>query len=213
MKISNSVVGLVILAALVVSVSSTMTTLNTLNQISLYLDVPDTQEATGYISGLVNVTVNESVVMSWLWAEVNFTLNLPGTGLNYTDNTTDWDPNPFVMRNDGAVNANISLYATGDLFTQTPLPTPNFRYMCGNNTSTCDTDGGDPASQVTWNNMTVDAANDTLVVWNLSALDTIDEIEIEINVTVPANEPTGDKTATIVFTGTQSCPGDDYCNF
>ena len=61
--------------------------------------------------------------------------------------------------------------------------------------------------------MPVDAANETLVVYNLSALDAIDEIEIEINVTVPANEPTGDKTSTIILTGQAACPGDDYCEW
>jgi hypothetical protein len=86
--------------------------------------------------------------------------------------------------------------------------------MCGNNTSTCDTTGAIPNSTVVWTNMPVDSANETLVVWNLSALDAAgDEIEIEINVSVPANEPTGEKDSTIVFTGKQSCPGDDYCNY
>jgi len=207
--VSNNLVAIIVLAALVVTAAGTMTTLNVLNQIS----VPE-RPVTGYISGLVNVTVNESIVLSWLWAEVNFTLNQPGTGFTYTENTTDWDPNPFVIRNDGAVNANISVYSSDNLFDQTHQPTTNFRYMCGNNTSACDVDGGDPASTVTWTNMPIDSANDTLVVWNLSALDAAgDEIEIEINVSVPANEPTGEKTSTIVFTGTQSCPGDDYCNF
>jgi hypothetical protein len=207
--VSNNLVAIIVLAALVITAAGTMTTMNVLNQISQ----PD-PDVTGYISGLVNVTVNESVVLSWLWAEVNFTLNQPGSGFSYTDNTTDWDPNPFVIRNDGAVNVNISVYALDDLFVNTPLPVLNFRYMCGNNTSTCDATGGNPASQVTWNNMTIDAVNSTLVVWNLSALDAAgDEIEIEINVTVPAGETTGEKDSTIVFTGAQSCPGDDYCNF
>ena len=52
--------------------------------------------------------------------------------------------------------------------------------MCGDNTSSCSGSKGAPNSTVTWTDVPVDLANETLAVYNLSALDAAgDEIEIE----------------------------------
>ena len=103
MEISNSLVAVLVVAAIVISVAGTMTTLNIINQFTL---VPG--DITGHIAGTVNVTVNESVIINWVVQQINFTLNTPESGLEFWNDTSDDQPPPFKIRNDGSVNVNVN---------------------------------------------------------------------------------------------------------
>ena len=113
MEVSNELVAIVVVAAIVVSMAGTFTTMNVLDQITTQRG----DDVTGYLSGLVNVTVNESVIITWVVNSINFTVNTRESGLTpIEDDTTDHDPGPFIVRNDGGSNANVTIYAGDDLW-------------------------------------------------------------------------------------------------
>jgi hypothetical protein len=215
MEVSNSLVALIVAVAIVVSLAGTMTTLNVLNQIS-----PGEGDFTGFIAGLVNVTVNETIQVNWIISELNFTLNTRESSLKPIENNTETgykQSEPFQIRNDGATNVNVTIYAGDHLWSQAPIPTPYFQFKCGNNESQCDNCSRCfPNSTMNWTNMTFESANATLVAFNFSYLDgsapSGDEIVVHINVSVPPNEQVGVKTSTITITGVASCPGDANCD-
>ncbi|RLI98488.1 MAG: hypothetical protein DRO99_00580 [Candidatus Aenigmatarchaeota archaeon] len=204
MEISNSLVAVLVVAAIVVSVAGTMTTMDILDQ---YVFSPG-EGITGQVWGMVNVSVNQTVALVLTRQEVVFFLNPPSSGLEFMNDTEDNHPRPFALRNDGSTNLNVTLYANQTLFEQVSLPTEKFQYKCGDNSSTCDADGGSPASTTSFTNVPTSA---TLAIWNMSFQSGNNELEIEINATVPPNEPTGDKITWIEFVGVPAC-ADAFCH-
>jgi len=223
MKLSNSLVLMVVLTALMVSISSTMTTLDIMDRMSRLSPERYDEDTTGALSGLVNVTVNESVVINWVIDSINFTLNTVESGLSpVEDNTADDSPFPFVIRNDGSTNANVTIYANDDLWsvngyrTVTDGATLYFAFKCRHNESYCDNaTHANPNSTVTW-----DAINGTgnaeLLAFNFSYADGTtpngDEIALDINVSVPPGETVGSKTSTLVLTAVTACTNDANCD-
>jgi hypothetical protein len=221
MEIPNSLVALMVLVAIVISVFGTMTTIDVLDRLSGIYPVQDIDEdTTGFISGLVNVTVNESISINWIISELNFTLNTRESSIIPFENNTETgykQSEPFQIRNDGSTNVNISMYAGDHLWAQTPIPTPYFEFKCGNNESQCDNCSHCyPNSTINWTNVTYQSANATLVAFNFSYVDGAapngDEIVVHINVSVPPNEQVGVKTSTITITGVTACTGDANCD-
>jgi len=219
MKIQNSFVAVLVLAAIVVSAIGTMTTMNVLDRIvSTYYVVPGAgeQATTGYISGTVNVTVNESATLSFVVSEINMTLNTRESGLQPVENNTaDDDPTPFIIRNDGSTNVNVTIYTNG-LWTQATSPTEYFTFKCRHNESYCDNSTyADKNSTVDWDFINLSGSPDFLA-FNFSYLDGTapngDEIKVDINVTVPPNEGSGEKISTITITASTACPGDANCD-
>ena len=219
MEISNSLVAILVVAAIVVSVAGTMTTMNIIDRLPTSPVVP-AEPFTGLISGTVNVTVNETVVISWVKQTVSFFLNPPESGLTYTDDTTDGSPPPLAIRNDGATTVNISAYASDQLFNNSAEDGDsdgNFTIKCALNGSTgaaCDKTGGVPASRTVFSEVNISSggAASTLIIWNGSFKDGNDTYELELNVSVPKGEPAGGKFATLVLTATTACTGDPRCD-
>ena len=182
---------------------------------------------TGYAAagaGFVYINVSCTTSITLVNSTVTFGPMLSGT----TNDTTDNFPPPLYVRNDGNVPVNISIRST-NLFVSLPNPNLFFEYKCANTTEwTCRCTLGltttDAGCNITTNTNTW-AANGTgqngsqfvftpipasdlvasMVQYNLSFNDTNDELEIDINVSIPGNESAGTKEAnvTVVAKSTQ----------
>ncbi|HIH14561.1 MAG TPA: hypothetical protein HA224_04905 [Nanoarchaeota archaeon] len=148
----------------------------------------------GFATGTVyvNVSCTTSIIM------LNNNVSFGTIDRDTSNDTTDNIPLPFRIRNDGNVAVNITLTANSSLFSnEAPSPNIYFQAACGNvteerNCSTAETNA--------WSNIPLTPTT-ILKVVNLSFTNTVDEIEIDINVTVPNNVSAGGKSATLTFTG------------
>ncbi|MBI1972930.1 hypothetical protein HYS50_02915 [Candidatus Woesearchaeota archaeon] len=108
---------------------------------------------------------------------------------------------PFILRNDGNVEieVNLSENSTTSLFISTPAPTSNYLFRADNTT--------DEPGAFSWENSITTftqvprTPTNTTVLKKFNYTDTIDTAEIEINITVPQDEPSGYKESTIEFIG------------
>ncbi|MBU0898607.1 MAG: hypothetical protein KJ613_02210 [Nanoarchaeota archaeon] len=149
----------------------------------------------GMATGTVGMQLDPDTTITLVTSDINF-----GTvTLGQRDDTTDGIPLPFYIRNDGSVAVDITIGAT-DLFTSTPNPTINYQFMCGGTTEMVLCPVG---SVVTWTNMPIELLPIT-VVKGLGFGDTADEIEIEIAIGVPTDEPAGNKASTVTLTASKA---------
>ncbi|MFH1424086.1 MAG: hypothetical protein ABIG20_00210 [archaeon] len=154
-------------------------------------------------SAAINLTVNTSTSISLEISTVDF-----GTLMtNSTDDTSDNSPQPFVVRNDGNVNVDVSIKANQSMFSGTGAgnDTDTFQFKTANcSLSVC---GFIELNSFDWANSTISWTNFTDVeqgvIDSLEYANTSDEAEVDIRVFVPLDEPAGSKGATITFTATQ----------
>ncbi|MFH1212081.1 MAG: hypothetical protein V1659_04095, partial [Candidatus Woesearchaeota archaeon] len=140
-----------------------------------------------------NFTIEPYVIINITRDVVNFgSMEIEGT-----DNTTDDDPLPFLMQNNGNVVANLVNVSSNESLWDAAgagLGTRYFQIKAGI------AESGSfnvTASQMTWVNVTL--ANQSIIV-NLDYNDSKDTAELDVLVEVPATEPAGTKTSTIIFT-------------
>jgi len=219
MDISNGLVAVLIVAAIVVSLAGTVTTLNILERFGFGPGGGITGRS---ITGTVNVTVNESVTITWVKSRVDFFLNTPNSGLHPYRNDTSGrveskGPFPLGIRNDGASTVNVSMYAS-QLFNLSAVSGASDNYFqakCGKNTSICDASGGCAQYKSMQNfnkvNISTSGALKSQIIWNFSHWAGNDTLNIDLNVTVPPNEPAGHKTSTVTLIATASCLGNAIC--
>lgn len=166
----------------------------------------------GAAVGTVNVTINESVGVSLVTDSINFTTS----GINdVKDTTTATDiqscsaaPCGFNISNDGSVNLNISIDVTSNMFTGSGVNASSF--MC--NATNFDADSnvsiqgwtGD-CTYAEWidcrDGQTVESGN---CFADINFSDGSDVVYLEIQIAVPDAEPSGDKQASITFTGSSA---------
>jgi hypothetical protein len=136
------------------------------------------------ISALVDISLDSATIL--------FTTLLEGAN----NDTTNDKPSPFILNNDG--NAMIDINLTGEsLFNVVTPPTYHFQYKVDNSS------GEEGAfnwvnSQTTYQNVSTSA---TKLFEDLNHSAGKNSAEIDINITVPTNEPAGNKTAQLTFTG------------
>ena len=143
------------------------------------------------------------------WSEVyNFTVvsvlevslinDSPTFGVLYvgqSDNTTDESPPPIVVQNDGNALINISINATS-LFDAVAMDTPYYQFRIDNGSEETAFDWLN--SFITWTNM---ATAQVIGIDSLKYQDTNDTAQCEILITIPMDEPHGNKTSNILFEG------------
>jgi hypothetical protein len=130
---------------------------------------------------------------------VNGTADFGSLWLNQEDDTTDNDPSPFIIENKGNVNVNVSVYAQDDLWLKQPLNTTYFQFKADN------VSGGNSSfswseSITEWENVngtTSGSAIAAIMVFNYTT--GYDQVEVDVRVRVPSDEPSGTKTSTLVF--------------
>ena len=150
---------------------------------------------TGFATGTVYVNVSCTVSITMMGNNISFIYMTEGT----TNDTTDNIPPPFRIRNDGNVVVNISVTANNSLFAENPSPTTNFNVACGNVTE--EHNCTQALREVGWYAIPLSPSESPAIIANLQFNATIDEAEVDINVTVPAGTPPGGKSATLTFTG------------
>jgi len=139
-----------------------------------------------------NFTVESSIELTLPTDTVNF-----GTvDVSSTYNTTTDSPSPFVLRNDGNVAVNVTIYAT-NYWQRVANPSSNYQFKCGDTPELSCPFG----SQTSWTNMPDSAA--TLAV-NMPHYNSTDELQCEIKITVPSDEPAGAHDSTVYIIASQA---------
>jgi len=110
---------------------------------------------------------------------------------NEENDTTDDSPQPFIVRNNGNYEVNISVNAS-QLWNSVGLGTEYYRFKVGiyNGITSFDYDN----SQTTWENFTSQPKE---VIRNLNYKSSNNTAEIEIYVKVPNNEGAGSRSSVV----------------
>ncbi|MBW2971041.1 hypothetical protein KY320_02675, partial [Candidatus Woesearchaeota archaeon] len=127
---------------------------------------------------------------------VTDTVNFSKMNISESNDTDDDSPPPFVIRNIGNILVNLTIHATNSLWNNTAahLNTSYFMFKADNRTEPGSFNFA--ASNTTWLNMT--DYNVTFII-DLNYNSTNDEAEIDLNLTVPVDEPPGNKSSQIVI--------------
>ncbi|UCD03359.1 MAG: hypothetical protein JSV63_01850 [Candidatus Aenigmatarchaeota archaeon] len=206
MEISNNVLAVLVLLAMVFSLVGTTTML------SLAPGAPFTGlAASPYEIGTAQVTVESEIAIELVRDTINFGTidNTPGSQ-NLTD---DLDPPPFVLRNNGSERINVSIAeSTGNqLWDEDDTAEDNFRFNATRNGTTTGYDWAATWASFRVENMAENAsAADINLTYNggvanlVANLSTSSggaarDINVHLNITVPNGEEAGAKTGTIFF--------------
>ncbi|MDO8508517.1 MAG: LamG-like jellyroll fold domain-containing protein [Nanoarchaeota archaeon] len=147
-----------------------------------------------------NISIQSDIVISLSNASIQFgSLNLSATR-----NTTTGSPSSIVLRNDGNALTNISLNFTS-LFLNAPSPSSNLQYQIRNNTANCFVLSG---TQTTF------AQAPTSLTKVLNQLNftsgyqtACSNVSVDILITVPSDEPPGNKSSFVTFVASLGEPG------
>jgi len=115
------------------------------------------------------------------------------------EDTSDQNPGPFKLQNDGNIGCNVSISST-ILFTTAPLDRKYYQYKAratAEEPSSFNTTG----SKMNWANMT--AANAS-VVKTLNHTDSKDEAYVDVRLEIPLTEPPLARRANVTFWSEQS---------
>lgn len=175
---------------------------------------------TGYASttGTATATVSATTVLTFTVSTVAFgTLDLG----NQSD-TSDGTPAPFTLQNDGSVDANITISSTNLFSTKPTSDNSNDGYLAFYSFNATWDEAGTTGSTAFPSNNSASFINVNSSAtggwrsmpgaarWMANCTDfsiTSDALDIHINVTVPADEPSGAKSATVTVVSTQSATG------
>jgi hypothetical protein len=139
-------------------------------------------------SSKFNFTLISAVVISL----PNETISFGTIASNGTNDTTDENPYPFVIQNDGNCEIDIHINSTG-IWRSVGLNTSYYQIKADNTTETGAFNW--TASVTSWLNIT----NETLIIKTLQHNSTIDTAEVDIRIDVPPDEPAGDKRDVMTF--------------
>ena len=129
---------------------------------------------------------------------VNGGINFGSLAIGDEENTTDDNPGPLTVENRGNVNVNISIYAQDTLWERAyaGFNSSYFQFKAGNSSE---------SNSFDWLNSIIDwtyiqnQSNKITTFAVLNYSDPNDLAELEINVSVPLDEPPGEKGSIIVF--------------
>ncbi len=200
MEVSNNVLAALAMVVMAVSVGGTASMLS--------LSVPSSQpvEITGMDTltqtGIANVTLSEETAIELVVQVVDFGTIAAATGTQ--NDTTDYSPHPFVIKNNGSVVINVSI---AESTSQALWSQDNACEHCFQFNSTHNVSASDAVAFYDWRHF-----NETYWAENASAgdvnADTANLVynlsngafaNVNLNITVPASESAGLKTATIFF--------------
>ena len=153
---------------------------------------------TGLVTGTASVTVATTVSISLPTSTAAF----GSLQTLQTSNTTDLDPFPIVIRNDGNVNVNLTVNASS-LWTSVTTTSSYFQFNVTENETGSVVSNGVDLRQGTFINMTIGATPEFLANRTKFAAAN-DELRLHLNVTVPEDEAAGAVTSTIDIRASQS---------
>lgn len=210
-ELSNNALVVLISATILISVIGTWISINNLQPIT---GLPVT---TTTLYGQVNVTINCTAGIGFARGNVNFTSAVPGDSRTTLTSGDLDNSGPFNITNDGTSLINVSVAASNIWASaQAAIPTRFFSYNvthiltgagvyignCSltypNNGRFCTQSGGGPNSTCgLWRQFQSSA--DSGAICRLNFTDGSDSVLVHVNITVPSDEPSGRKNATITF--------------
>jgi hypothetical protein len=128
---------------------------------------------------------------------VNDTIDFSTMSANESNDTSDNNPGPFVLENDGNCEIDILLNSTA-LWQSEPMNTRYFQVKVANSSELFSFNW--TASNFTY----VNVSNMTFLVDRLIHNDTFDSAEVDINLTVPLSEAGGIKQAIMTLWGVEN---------
>lgn len=169
---------------------------------------------TGFASttGTATATVSATTVLTFTVSSIAF----GSLDLGNQSDTADGSPAPFTLQNDGSVDANITISATNLFSTKPTSDNSNDGYLAFYSFNVTVNEAG----TVPFTNSTYLAVNTSqtgswksmpgAARWIANCTDfsiTSDALNIDINVTVPRDEPSGSKSSTVTVVSTQAATG------
>jgi len=212
-EVSNKMLALLLLLAIVVSVAGTFVSLNRLSQTGV------TGYAVSSDSGTAKVNVQSNTVLRFTVNNMDFGTGYVNTTGGYTNctmniNTTsstinkvgcvnfNTTGNAFLLQNAGTTFLNITINSTQNASTfigggEQSGVYPLYQYMIANNLpGSC----AGTLSNTTWTNFILGAQIN--ICTNLSYVTTNNTLAIGVQLEIPYDSNTGQQTATIVAQGT-----------
>ena len=147
----------------------------------------------GLNSSISNFTIASSVIISLPTANVSF----GELTINQQNDTTDDNPPPIIIQNDGNSYININITIGSYLWTSVQSESSYLQYKIDNVTGE-ENAFNSTLSAVSWTNFTI---TNSTGIYKLNYSDDRDSAEVDINISVPPNEPPGNKQSNILFTG------------
>jgi hypothetical protein len=126
---------------------------------------------------------------------INDTINFGSMTIDESKNTTTNSPYPFSLQNNGNCFANVSINAT-QLWNTISSDSDTYEYKADNLTGE---EGAFNwlASKFAWAQMPI--TGQTVAIAELDFNDSKDSVEVDVLVTVPNQEPSGDRQSTVYF--------------
>ncbi|MFH1151647.1 MAG: hypothetical protein V1788_00815, partial [Nanoarchaeota archaeon] len=126
---------------------------------------------------------------------INETINFGVIAMDGTNDTTTNNPYPFSLRNDGNCFANVSINAT-QLWATVSSNSSYYQFKIANLSG--EEGAFNWAGSITaWNQTPINGATVAIVALNFS--DSKDSAEVDVLVTVPNQEPAGDRGSIVYF--------------
>ncbi|MBD3247441.1 hypothetical protein GF378_02365, partial [Candidatus Pacearchaeota archaeon] len=157
-----------------------------------------------------SVRANDSVGSYGNWSSIRIfnissqiLINLTTDSVNFgqidnndTNDTTDDNPGPFVLQNDGNCIVNLTINAT-QLFDEAASSSDYYKYKIDNKTGE-EGSFDSLASIISWTQMPVNTA-EVLAIAELNWSNSTDVAETDLYVEVPSSESAGTKSTTVYF--------------
>ena len=147
-----------------------------------------------------SVNVSEYVIMSLNASVLKFGEDAPLTP-GASDDTTDGNPDPLILTNDGNIELNVSVEKATDLFTTDVAG--SFQIKVANVTAgdNAGCNHGGSGRNVTSFSDINSTPNPNQIIRNIGYVAANDTCAIHLKITVPSDEPAGNYTSVLKFTG------------
>ncbi|MBW2980533.1 hypothetical protein KY360_03890 [Candidatus Woesearchaeota archaeon] len=143
----------------------------------------------GNWSTVFNFTIESYAAISLITDIINFSTVVP----SYTDNTTDNNPGPFLLENQGNIHLNVTVTGTR-MFSEGTFPGENLQFKIDINETNSFNYG---TSTTSWTNVTNESS--VVDIADFDWHDISDTAEGDILIRVPDEEPSGGKNSSVTF--------------
>ncbi|MBN2330690.1 MAG: hypothetical protein JXC85_02645 [Candidatus Aenigmarchaeota archaeon] len=191
--VGNRTLTVLVLVSMSVSLAGTLASFTLIRE-----PIP----ATGFAAhtGLTNVSIPRYGDITLNVALVNF----HEIAVGERNTTSDYDPHPFVIENNGSTFVNVSVEAE-DLWVYSGNPGVDYQINASDDNETGTLSPIDGWAAQMMNMPATGAAQDLIRCMNYS--DTTDAMNVHINISVPGGETAGYKESTVTFTGSDALQG------
>jgi hypothetical protein len=218
MDLSNKTLAFLLVVAIVISLGGTIISLNKLNQLGVTGQVTNSND-----TGIVQFSLQSNVMITFAVDTIDFGtgyINATCAGIQYcnisTNETFGWNDtqlcgadqivtclgalvndSPFIIRNDGNIDVNLSVNSSKTAATFIAGTTPVFKWAFSNNEASSCTG---TLNDTVWTAVNTSPIQNHVVCDNFNYGDA-DTLRMDIFVSVPEDAPQNAKSATIYARG------------